>query len=85
MTAGPIPCAYCDKTFVDEIARWMHTRTKHYGRKNPHPEVMRAKSIEGQLRRDAEDADESFADRAVQAEIDRACGIDNPDIDWLLP
>jgi hypothetical protein len=33
----------------------------------------------------AKDDEESFADRAVQAEIDRACGIDNPDIDWLLP
>lgn len=29
--------------------------------------------------------EETFAERAVQAEIDRACGIDNPDIDWLLP
>jgi len=32
-----------------------------------------------------EDDDESFAMRAVQAEIDRACRIPNDDIDWLLP
>lgn len=30
------------------------------------------------------DDDESFADRAIQAEIDRACGIPTDD-DWLLP
>jgi hypothetical protein len=36
-------------------------------------------------RKQATDADESLADRAIEAEIDRACGIDNPDIDWLLP
>jgi len=29
--------------------------------------------------------DESFADRAVQAEIDRACGVENEDIGWLIP
>lgn len=28
--------------------------------------------------------DESFASRAIEAEIDRACGIPNDD-DWLLP
>ena len=32
----------------------------------------------------AEDDDESFADRAVQAIIDHACGVDNPDYDWLV-
>lgn len=31
------------------------------------------------------DDDESFADRAIQAEIDHACGVPNDDIDWLLP
>ena len=72
MTAGPIPCAYCTKTFKDENARWSHTKMRHPGKKNLRP--PRAK-----------DDEESFADRAVQAEIDRACGIDNPDIDWLLP
>lgn len=29
--------------------------------------------------------DESFADRAIDAELDRAMGIHNPDQDWLLP
>ena len=78
MTARPIPCAYCAKTFVDEVGRWTHTKAKHHGKKNPYPESLRKKYA-------AEDAEESFADRAVQAEIDRACGIANPDIDWLLP
>lgn len=32
-----------------------------------------------------DDDDESFADRAVQASIDRAMGVPNPDADWLLP
>lgn len=32
---------------------------------------------------DVYDDDESFADRTVQAQIDRACGIPNDD-DWLL-
>jgi hypothetical protein len=76
MTAGPIQCAYCGKTFVNEVGRWTHTKSKHHGCKNPYPESMRVKQ--------AANDDESLADRAVQAEIDRACGIDNPDIDWLL-
>lgn len=31
------------------------------------------------------DDDESFSDRAVQAELDRAMGVENEDIDWLIP
>jgi hypothetical protein len=30
------------------------------------------------------DDDESFADRAIQAQLDNAMGIDNPDYDWLV-
>lgn len=30
------------------------------------------------------DDDESFAMRAVNAEIDEAMGIENPDYDWLV-
>lgn len=33
----------------------------------------------------ASDDDESYADRAIQADQDRAAGIRNPDQDWLLP
>lgn len=32
-----------------------------------------------------QDDDESFAERAIQAQIDEECGIYNPDQDWLLP
>jgi hypothetical protein len=31
-----------------------------------------------------EDDDESFASRAVQAELDHAMGIQNDDYDWLV-
>lgn len=31
-----------------------------------------------------EDDDESFADRAIEAKIDRTCGIYNPDSEWLF-
>jgi len=86
MTAGPIPCAYCGKTFIDDVARWTHTKAKHHGKKNPRPDVLRDRDRARDARKNhREDDDESFADRAVQAEIDRACGVDNPDIDWLLP
>jgi len=32
----------------------------------------------------ADDDDESFADRAIQAELDHAMGIENDDYDWLV-
>lgn len=30
------------------------------------------------------DDDESFANRAIDAELDHAMGVDNPDYDWLV-
>jgi hypothetical protein len=59
----PVECIYCHKKFGDELARWTHTKAKHPGKRNSRP---------------VSDDDESFADRAVQADIDRMCEIDNP-------
>jgi hypothetical protein len=71
-TAAPkVPCPHCGKRLRDRNGVMMHLKAKHGG-----------KGI-GAFRPD--DDDESFADRAINAEIDRACGIPNDDIDWLLP
>lgn len=64
-----IPCPHCGKRLFDKNGVRTHIKVKHGG-----------KGI-GAYK---EDVEESFADRAVQAEIDRACGIQNDD-DWLLP
>ena len=36
-------------------------------------------------RQQRDDGEESYADRAIQADIDRQAGIYNPDQEWLLP
>lgn len=68
---GKYQCHLCPRSFGDALARRQHVKVKHKGK------IAKP--------RRTEDDDESFAERAVQAEIDRACGIDSPDIDWLLP
>ena len=75
-------CSICKRRFTTSKGANAHMDAKHdsggvvtfteYKRK-PAPKPK------------ADEDDESFADRAVQAEIDRACGIYNPDQDWLLP
>lgn len=36
------------------------------------------------VRKTTTDDDESFADRAIQAELDHAMGVENDDYDWLV-
>jgi hypothetical protein len=71
---GPakVACPQCGKRLFDRNGVYLHLKAKHGGKGS------------GAFKSETDD-DESFADRAVQAEIDRAAGIDNPDIDWLIP
>jgi hypothetical protein len=68
-----IPCPHCGKRLLGRSGVYTHIKVKHGGKGK------------GAFKPVRDDDDESFADRAVQAEIDRACGIPNDDIDWLLP
>jgi len=68
-----ISCPHCGKRLRGNAGIRMHIIVKHGG-----------KGV-GAVEPDDDDDNESFADRAIQAEIDRACGIENDDIDWLLP
>lgn len=67
--APKIPCPHCGKRLQGKSGVRMHIKMKHG-----------SKGI-GAFR---EEEEESFADRAIQAQIDIACGIPTDD-DWLLP
>lgn len=66
-----IHCPNCKRGFKDNSAVYQHIVAKHGGK----GKAAFAKP---------DDDDESFADRAIQASIDRASGVPNDD-DWLLP
>ena len=74
---GPWMCSACNKRFPDPQPARAHIQGVHDG----NGEAVRVPKSERRIR---EDADPSFADLAIQAEIDRAMGIPNDD-DWLLP
>ncbi len=75
-------CGVCKRRFIDSRAANAHMSAKHEGGGVVTFEEYKRKPAP---RPSVHDEDESFADRAVQAEIDKACGIYNPDQDWLLP
>lgn len=67
-----LPCPHCGKLFRGQPGVYSHIKAKHGGKGK------------GAYRPARDDYEESFADRAVQAEIDRARGRPGDD-DWLLP
>lgn len=67
-----IPCPHCGKMLRDRAAVYSHVKAKHRGLRNRAYRPIK------------EEKEESFADRAVEAEIDRASGRPGDD-DWLLP
>jgi hypothetical protein len=69
MSLKTIKCPHCDRKFAENSAVYTHIKAKHGGK-------GKAAFLP--------DDDESFADRAIQATIDRAMGIPADD-DWLLP
>ena len=73
----PWGCSYCKKRFADAYAVREHHKQKHKG-KRIDPKVTAA------IRALKDDDDESFASRTLNAELDRAMGVDNPDYDWLV-
>jgi hypothetical protein len=76
MSTGNHQCSRCKKRFRLKKSAEAHIRQLHGGAGEILLYVYRHK---------ADDDEPSMADRAVQAEIDRACGIPNDDIEWLLP
>jgi len=68
-------CAVCMRRFGSERAAADHRRDVHKS----------SGSATAVPRPPDEPDDESFADRAVRAELDRAMGVYNPDQEWLLP
>lgn len=74
---GPWKCSRgCNRQFRSAKATMDHIRDYHKGV---------GEAVLAPKRRVEEADDETMASRAVQAEIDEACGIDNPDRHWLLP
>ena len=85
MVEKTIACPYCGKRFADEMGRWTHTRAKHPGKKNPYPQTMRDNmKTKAANQPPQDDDDESFADRAIAAQIAINCGKPTDD-GWLLP
>jgi len=70
-------CSRCGKILQSGVSAVQHIAAKHGGKGHP----VRMKRQESHA---FEDDDESMASRAVQAEIDIACGFGSDD-DWLLP
>ena len=56
-----IQCHHCTQRFATENDRWMHSKAKHRGKKNPRPV--------------RDDEDESYASRIIQARFDAAEGL----------
>jgi hypothetical protein len=65
-------CPYCPKMLKGADGVYSHVKKVHPNRKRAHLRPARA------------DDDESFASRAIQAELDHAMGISNPDYDSLV-
>lgn len=69
-------CSTCSKRFADPRSIPNHVKDAHGG----DGQAVRVPKSE---RRQREEREQSMADLAVQAQIDRAMGIPNDD-DWLL-
>lgn len=77
MTTKDWKCSHCTKSFVDAFAVRSHHNKKHKGKKL-------AQAVKDATRRVRDDDDESFASRAINAQLDHAMGVHNPDYDWLV-
>jgi hypothetical protein len=70
-------CGKCLKVFLGRAGLADHFRMKH-GRD---PLVSDFLPV---IKPEQADREVSFADRTIQAIIDRDCGVENPDRDWLI-
>lgn len=75
MTHKPWACSRCGKRSTQRHGTKAHIDAYHHGDGEP--------LHKPRTRRD--DDEDSFADRAIAAEQDKAAVIHNPDQDWLLP
>lgn len=69
--ARPFVCSHCGKSFVDENARYQHTRNRHPNKSNPKPV------------KPGDEPEQSLADLAVEIEIAKACGEEHPMAKYL--
>lgn len=70
-----LQCRHCKRRpFADGNGLRLHHLAKHKGKKLP-PEARLVRK---------DDDDDSYAARAIQAELDHAMGIKNADYDWLV-
>jgi len=76
----PFGCDHCKKRFADAYGARMHHNLKHKG-KSLNKEVRSAIRAAKAARYDD---NESFASRAIEAALDHAMGVHNPDYDWLV-
>jgi hypothetical protein len=67
-------CSTCQKKFKKEQGAKAHIADHH---KKKGGEVRLLPEVQP-------DHEESFADRSIDAHLDRAMGIYNPDSDWLI-
>ncbi len=70
-------CHLCSKSFADGHAQRAHHKSKHGNKKMP--DSIRKHNLP---RRG--DDDDSYASRAIDAQLDHAMGIHNHDYDWLV-
>ena len=68
-------CSRCTKKFKTEQGTKAHI-ADHHRKKGAEVIALPPYKPDGD--------DESFADRAIDAHLDRAMGIYNPDSDWLI-
>lgn len=71
----PFRCSRCSKGFTTEKGTLEHIKTKHPSGGNVQKTQREQKN---------EEADESMADRAIQAQLDKAMGVYNFDQEWLI-
>ena len=72
----PWKCTKCERAFASVDDLYSHCKKKHNRvGMNAEAKATRAEK-QGEY--------ETIASRAVQAQLDHAMGIDNPDYDWLV-
>jgi len=69
-------CTKCARSFASADGLHSHCKAKH-NRAGMSTEAKAARA-------EKQGEYETFADRAIQAQLDHATGIDNPDYDWLV-
>ena len=76
--SNPFHCTKCKSVFASVDGAISHAKQKHKG------QGLSDLSNTVIAERKAGHDDESFASRAVNAQLDHAMGVSNPDYEWLV-